>query len=121
MERRPDPVAESIDGATGDLTMSGDAMRWSPELAERQVRAGNSPGLDVAADVGALLGLDGAAVRRLVGGAVTSLATAVDDVVAELRQLTRGPDPDGRIGREEGNDGAERAGDPPDRPPSSPG
>ena len=40
MERPPNPVTESIDGATGDITMSGDAMRWSPELAEGQGSAG---------------------------------------------------------------------------------
>ena len=99
MERRPNPVTESIDGATGDITMSGDAMRWSPELADGQARGvaapGALPGVDVAAGFGALLGLDGPGVRRLVSGAVTSLATVAGDVVAELRQLTRGPDEDG--------------------------
>ncbi len=44
MERRPNAeainsVTEPIDGATGDITMSGDAMRWSPELADGQVGA----------------------------------------------------------------------------------
>ncbi|MGY1636619.1 hypothetical protein ACI78V_08185 [Geodermatophilus sp. SYSU D00742] len=101
MERSPDPgapnpVIESIDGATGDITMSGDAMRWSPELAEGhgQTPATSFPGVDVAAGFGALIGLDGAGVRRLVSGAVTSLATVATDVVSELRQLTRGPDTD---------------------------
>jgi hypothetical protein len=113
MERRPNPVTESIDGATGDITMSGDAMRWSPELAEGQGRVvaapGALPGVDVAAGFGALLGLDGPGVRRLVTGAVTSLATVAGDVVAELRQLTRGPE-----------DGADEDGDAaPDAPPSS--
>jgi hypothetical protein len=96
MERPPNPVTESIDGATGDITMSGDAMRWSPELADGQARAvgspGALPGVDVAAGFGALLGLDAPGVRRLVSGAVTSLATVAGDVVAELRQLTRGTD-----------------------------
>ena len=98
MERPPNPVTESIDGATGDITMSGDAMRWSPELADGQARAvgslppGSLPGVDVAAGFGALLGLDAPGVRRLVSGAVTSLATVAGDVVAELRQLTRGTD-----------------------------
>ena len=83
MERPPNPVTESIDGATGDITMSGDAMRWSPELADGQARAvgslapGSLPGVDVAAGFGALLGLDAPGVRRLVSGAVTSLATVV--------------------------------------------
>jgi hypothetical protein len=116
MERRPNPVTESIDGATGDITMSGDAMRWSPELADGQGRVvgapGALPGVDVAAGFGALLGLDGPGVRRLVTGAVTSLATVAGDVVAELRQLTRGPEED------EGEDPDA----PPDAPPpSSPG
>ncbi|HEX2075743.1 MAG TPA: hypothetical protein VHF92_18350 [Geodermatophilus sp.] len=113
MERRPNPVTESIDGATGDITMSGDAMRWSPELADGQGRVvgapGALPGVDVAAGFGALLGLDGPGVRRLVTGAVTSLATVAGDVVAELRQLTRGPEED------EGEDPDA----PPDAPPSS--
>jgi hypothetical protein len=116
MERRPNPVTESIDGATGDITMSGDAMRWSPELADGQARVvaapGALPGVDVSAGFGALLGLDGPGVRRLVTGAVTSLATVAGDVVAELRQLTRGPEED------EGEDPDA----PPDAPPpSSPG
>jgi hypothetical protein len=117
MERRPNPVTESIDGATGDITMSGDAMRWSPELADGQGQAegvpGALPGVDVAAGFGALLGLDGPGVRRLVSGAVTSLATVAGDVVAELRQLTRGPEED----EDQEDDGA-----PPEVPPaSSPG
>jgi hypothetical protein len=113
MERRPNPVTESIDGATGDITMSGDAMRWSPELAEGQARVvgapGALPGVEVAAGFGALLGLDAPGVRRLVSGAVTSLATVAGDVVAELRQLTRGPEED----EGEGDDAA------PGAPPSS--
>jgi hypothetical protein len=102
MERSPNPgatnpVIESIDGATGDITMSGDAMRWSPELAEGQGRgaASSFPGVDVAAGFGSLLGLDGAGVRRLVSGAVNQLALVAGDVVSELRQLTRGPETEG--------------------------
>ncbi|MGY1712655.1 hypothetical protein ACI8AC_24405 [Geodermatophilus sp. SYSU D00758] len=92
-----DPVRTAIDGATGDLSVSSDAMRWSPELAEdRRSEAGGAglpalPGLDVAAGLGALVGLDGAGVRRLVSGAVTSLATVAGEVVTELRALTAGP------------------------------
>ena len=115
MERPPNPVTESIDGATGDITMSGDAMRWSPELAEGQAHGvgapGALPGVDVAAGFGALLGLDGPGVRRLVSGAVTSLATVAGDVVAELRQLTRGAEEDGVDEDDEA---------PPDSPPSLP-
>ncbi len=117
MERPPNPVTESIDGATGDITMSGDAMRWSPELADGQARAvgspGALPGVDVAAGFGALLGLDAPGVRRLVSGAVTSLATVAGDVVAELRQLTRGTED------EEPADDDEEELAPPDPPPSS--
>ncbi|SFL36503.1 hypothetical protein [Geodermatophilus ruber] len=94
MECSPNPVTDAIDGATGDITMSGDAMRWSPELAEGHGQAHpgvtSLPGLESAAGFGSLLGLDGAGVRRLVSGAVNSLATAAGDVVSELRQLTRG-------------------------------
>ena len=84
------PVAAAIDGATGDWSMSGDAMRWSPELAELGPGAGELPGLDVAVGIGAGLGLDMDSVRRLVSGALTSLGTVATDVVTEIRQLTRG-------------------------------
>ncbi|SHN68998.1 hypothetical protein SAMN05660350_01620 [Geodermatophilus obscurus] len=122
MERPPNPVTESIDGATGDITMSGDAMRWSPELADGQARAvgspGALPGVDVAAGFGALLGLDALGVRRLVTGAVTSLATVAGDVVAELRQLTRGTEDDDTADDDTADDDEEQA--PPDPPSSSP-
>ena len=92
------PVAEAIDGATGDWSMSGDAMRWSPDLAERQPSLGELRGMDVAAGIGAGLGLDMTGVRRLVSGALTSLGAVASDVVTEFRQLTRGPQDEG--GRE---------------------
>jgi hypothetical protein len=88
------PVAQSIDGATGDWSMSGDAMRWSPELADRERSAGELGALDVAAGLGAGLGLDINGVRRLVSGALTSLGAVATDVVTEFRQLTRGPSED---------------------------
>ena len=95
MDRRPvNPVAESIDGATGDWSMSGDAMRWSPELAERGPSTGELGGLEAAAGMGAGLGLDVDGLRRLVSGALNSLGTVATDVVSELRQLTRGAPPD---------------------------
>jgi len=84
------PVAEAIDGATGDWSMSGDAMRWSPDLAEHGPAAGELRGVDIAAGVGTGLGLDMAGVRRLVSGALTSLGAVATDVVSEFRQLTRG-------------------------------
>jgi hypothetical protein len=92
-----DPVAESIDGATGDWSVSGDAMRWSPALAERGPEAaatGPLAGLDVAAGLGSVLGLESGGVRRLVSGAFTTLTVAASDVVQELRELTRGTSPD---------------------------
>jgi hypothetical protein len=94
--RSSDPVAEALDGATGDYGVSGDAMRWSPELAETPSRsgAGELAGLDVPSGFGSVLGLDGAGVRRLVTGALVSLSTAAGDVVHELRQLTRGTPPE---------------------------
>jgi hypothetical protein len=95
MDSSVDPVAQAIDGATGDWSMSGDAMRWSPELAERGPGAGELPGLDVAVGIGAGLGLDMDSVRRLVTGALTSLGTVATDVVTEFRQLTRGTSDDG--------------------------
>jgi hypothetical protein len=84
------PIAEAIDGATGDWSMSGDAMRWSPELADREGSGGELHGLDVAAGLGVGLGLDMTGVRRLVSGALTSLGAVASDVVTEFRQLTRG-------------------------------
>jgi hypothetical protein len=73
VDRAANPVATAIDGATGDWSMSGDAMRWSPELAERGPAGGD---------------------RRLVSGALTSIGSVANDVVTELRQLTRGPSAD---------------------------
>ena len=93
MARSVNPVAESIDGAVGDWSMSGDAMRWSPELAERGpsgVGPGVLDGLDVAAGFGSALGLEVGGVRRLVSGALSSLGSVASDVVQELRELTRG-------------------------------
>jgi hypothetical protein len=84
------PVAEAIDGATGDWSMSGDAMRWSPHLAEHGPAEGELRGVDVAAGIGSGLGLDMTGVRRLVSGALTSLGTVASDALSELRQLTRG-------------------------------
>jgi hypothetical protein len=83
-------VAQAIDGATGDWSMSGDAMRWSPDLADAGPVGGELGGIDLAAGLGAGLGLDVAGMRRLVSGALSSLGTVASDVVTELRQLTRG-------------------------------
>ena len=96
MDTRDDGIVSALDGATGDYAVSGDAMRWSPELAESPARGavGPLPGLDVAAGLGSVLGLDAAGVRRLVSGALFSLTSAAGDVVSELRQLTRGSAPE---------------------------
>ena len=90
MTETVNPVAQAIDGATGDWSMSGDAMRWSPDLAERGGGGSDLPGLDTATGIGAGLGLDMDSVRRLVTGALASLGTVASDVVTEFRQLTRG-------------------------------
>ena len=89
------PVTEAIDGATGDWSMSGDAMRWSPDLAHREPSIGELRGVDVAAGIGAGLGLDMTGVKRLVSGALNSLGAVATEVVTEFRQLTRGPSEDG--------------------------
>ena len=94
MDAAGNPVAQAIDGATGDWSMSGDAMRWSPDLAEQGPVGGDLPGLDVAVGIGAGLGLDIDSVRRLVTGALTSLGTVATDVVTEFRSLTRGSSDD---------------------------
>ena len=98
MARPGNSVVEAIDGAVGDWSMSGDAMRWSPELAEGRGAgvvdgvdsSGGLAGVDVAAGLGSSLGLDIGGVRRLVSGALSSLGTVAGDVVQELRELTRG-------------------------------
>ena len=90
MTQPGNPITEAIDGATGDWSMSGDAMRWSPDLAQREPAAGELRGMDVAAGIGAGLGLDMTGVRRLVTGALNSLGAVATDVVTEFRQLTRG-------------------------------
>ena len=92
---RVNAVAESIDGATGDWSMSGDAMRWSPDLAAGGPAAGELRGVEVAAGIGAGLGLDITGMRRLVSGALSSLGAVASDVVTEFRQLTRGGADDG--------------------------
>jgi hypothetical protein len=101
MDTSANPVAQAIDGATGDWSMSGDAMRWSPDLAEQGPTSGELHGVELAAGLGTGLGLDVAGVRRLVSGALTSLGTVasevVNDVVSEIRSLTRGT-PEGEDG-----------------------
>jgi hypothetical protein len=89
------PVAQAIDGATGDWSMSGDAMRWSPELAAGGPASGELRGVEVATGIGSGLGLDMTGMRRLVSGALTSLGSVASDVVSEFRQLTRGTTADG--------------------------
>jgi hypothetical protein len=88
------PVAEAIDGATGDWSMSGDAMRWSPDLAAGGAAAGDMRGVDVAAGIGSGLGLDMTGMRRLVSGALNSLGNVANEVVNEFRQFTRGSSDD---------------------------
>jgi hypothetical protein len=92
MVRAGEALAEILDGSTGDYAVSGDAMRWCPELATEPGRppVHDLPGVDAAAGLGSLIGLDPAGVRRLVSGALYSLTSAATDVVSELRQLTRG-------------------------------
>jgi hypothetical protein len=52
MDSSVDPVAQAIDGATGDWSMSGDAMRWSPDLAEAGAASRELRGVDVASGFG---------------------------------------------------------------------
>jgi hypothetical protein len=80
-------LAEAMDGAGEDWTVSGDAMRWSP------ARAGQSPsehgGVDVAAGIGAVLHVHPDTVRRVVTRAVSPFALVAADVLDELRGLAR--------------------------------
>jgi hypothetical protein len=90
MDSSVNPVSQAIDGATGDWSMSGDAMRWSPELAEHGPASGELRGMDVASGFGSGLGLDMDGIRRLVSGALNSLGSVATEVVTEFRELTRG-------------------------------
>ena len=94
MDSSVNPVAQAIDGATGDWSMSGDAMRWSPDLAEAGATSGELRGLDAASGFGSGLGLDMDGIRRLVSGALNSLGSVATEVVTEFRELTRGTPPE---------------------------
>ncbi|SNS44273.1 hypothetical protein SAMN04488107_2578 [Geodermatophilus saharensis] len=80
-------LADALDGAGGDLTVSADAMRWSPDQVATPAPPRGLPGIDVAVGIGEFLGFDAAALRRVVSGVATRLATVAGDAVAELRQL----------------------------------
>ncbi|SFT66620.1 serine/threonine-protein kinase RsbW [Geodermatophilus amargosae] len=82
-------LTDALEGASGDVSVSGDAMRWSPERAETPAPPVAFPALDVAAGLGSVLGLDPAAVRRLVTGAVDRLTTVAADVADGLLLLAR--------------------------------
>ena len=95
MGPEPGDLSDALDGAGADLTVSGDAMRWSPEQAGAADPPSAFSGLDVAAGIGEFLGLDPAAVRRLVSGAAGRLAAVAGGAVAELRQLAADAFPPG--------------------------
>lgn len=80
-------IAEAIDGAGDDWTVSGDAMRWSPGRTGQ--REPDHPGVDVAAGIGAVLHVHPDTVRRVVNRAVTPFALVAADVLDELRGLSR--------------------------------
>jgi hypothetical protein len=91
------PVATALDGATRDSAVSGDAMRWSPDLADSPPGlpvgpatggAEALPGVDAAVGLGTALGLDGVAMQRLVTGALFALPGVPG---TGRRQLTAGP------------------------------
>jgi hypothetical protein len=93
VERDEDPadgrrLGRQLDGATADWTVSGDAMRWCPERADAPEEPRPPlafPGIDVAAGLGTVLGLDGPTVRRLVSGALASMTMVASDMVDEVR------------------------------------
>jgi serine/threonine-protein kinase RsbW len=81
-------LGRQLDGATTDWTVSGDAMRWSPERADSPEEPRPPvafPGIDVAAGLGSVLGLDGPTVRRLVAGALASMTMVASDMADEVR------------------------------------
>ncbi|MGY1653359.1 hypothetical protein [Geodermatophilus sp. SYSU D01119] len=87
MGPEPGDLSDALDGAGADLTVSGDAMRWSPDRTEAEPPSSSRSGLDVAAGITEFLGFDPATVRRLVSEAAGRLAVAAGDAVAELRRL----------------------------------
>ena len=80
-------IAEAMDGAGEDWTVSGDAMRWSPGRAGQHEP--DHPGVGVAAGIGAVLHVHPDTVRRVVNRAVTPFALVAADVLDELRGLSR--------------------------------
>lgn len=80
-------IAEAMDGAGEDWTVSGDAMRWSPGRTGQGEP--DHPGVDVAAGIGAVLHVHPDTVRRVVNRAVTPFALVAADVLDELRGLSR--------------------------------
>ncbi len=95
VEQARSELTDALEGATGDVSVSGDAMRWSPDQADLPTAVPSSPGLDVAAGLGSVLGLDPAEVRRLVTGAVDRFATVAGGVADGLAQLARDAFPGG--------------------------
>ncbi|MGY1778447.1 SpoIIE family protein phosphatase [Geodermatophilus sp. SYSU D00804] len=95
VEQTRSELTDVLEGATGDVSVSGDAMRWTPGPAEPPEPPPGFPGVDVAAGLGSVLGLDPVAVRRLVSGAVDRLTTVAGDVAGGLRQLARDAFPGG--------------------------
>ena len=99
-------LSDALDGAVGDLTVSGDAMRWSPEHAAVPAPGPGLPGLDVVP--GRLLGAPpgpapewkgelpvGATLVFYTDGLVESRTADLDVGLARLRTVAAGATDDG--------------------------
>lgn len=73
-------MSEALEGARSDLSVSGDAMRWSPERVSRPALDLDRPGVAPAVPP---------ELRRWVALAAGPLAWVAADIVDDLRRLAR--------------------------------
>lgn len=76
-------LTEAFEGAGADISVSADAMRWSPHQA-----ASSADGVDCSTGLRAALGRR---VRRAASRAVAPFAWVVADLADDARRLWRGP------------------------------
>lgn len=74
-------LTEAFDGAIADVSVSADAMRWSPR------RAAQADGVDCSTGLREAIGRR---ARRLASRAVSPFAWVAADLADDARRLTRG-------------------------------